>query len=102
MKRVLLLASLVCAQLGCNGDEGAEAFPTYQECFDDHTEEENLPVKEAIIVCCLEHPIGGTTMVCGGAKADCVNYLTNNLKQTSASVTDVMDACDEYVNQLEM
>ncbi|MGE0867376.1 MAG: hypothetical protein AB7P03_02355 [Kofleriaceae bacterium] len=102
MKRLFLLGSLLCAHVGCGGDEGAEAFPTYQACFDAHTDDENLPVLEAIVVCCLEHPIAGMTEACGADKPTCINYLTANLKQTDASVTEVMMACDDYENQLSM
>jgi len=104
MKLAISLACLASlTAIGCGGDDGAEAFPTYQECFDDHTMGgEHLPVKESIVVCCIEHPIDGKTIVCGDTKADCINYLTANLNQTSASTTDVMEACSDYVAQKNM
>lgn len=99
MKLAVALCSMLClASVGC-GDEEAKAYPTYQACFDDKAMKEMLPIQEAIVKCCLEHPIGGTTIVCGETKPDCINYLTNNLSQTSASTIDVMDACTEYVSQ---
>ncbi len=103
MLRPLLLALLVCAPgLGCKDNSGEEAYPTYQECFDDHTQSEMLPVKEAIIVCCIEHPIDGVKPVCKDTAPDCINYLTANLKQTDASTTEVQEACAEYITQKDM
>lgn len=94
--RFALVAFLVCA--ACGGHEADnEPYPTYQECFDDHTKVESLPVKEAIVVCCLEHPIAGVMPVCGNTAAECVAYLNANLSATSASGTDVMAACDDYI-----
>lgn len=102
MKLAVALFSVLClGSVGCK-DDGEEAYPTYQECFDDHTMHEMLPVQEAIVVCCLDHPINGTKIVCGETKPDCINYLTSNLSQTSASTIDVMDACGEYITQKSM
>lgn len=102
MKLVVTMFSLmVLASVGCK-DDAPEAYATYQECFDDHVEAEMLPVKEAIVICCLEHPIDGHVMACGADKPTCINYLTASLNQTSASTTDVMDACADYVSQMSM
>ena len=95
---VLLFAVAVATAIGCKSDP-VQSYATYQECFDDHTMVESLPVQEAIVVCCLEHPINGISPACGDTAPDCINYLTANLGQTSASTTDVMDACTEYVSQ---
>jgi hypothetical protein len=92
---------LLIGSVGCK-DDPEEAYATYQECFDDHTMVETLPAQEAIVVCCLEHPINGISPACGDIKADCINYLTINLNQTSASTTTVMDACADYVTQKNM
>jgi hypothetical protein len=102
--RPLVFALLACAPVsfGCKDDADNEAYPTYQECFDDHTESEMLPVKEAIVVCCLEHPIDGVKPVCKTTAPDCINYLTDNLKQTSASTVEVAEACDDYIAQMAM
>src|SRR5436853_7708385 len=102
MKLAGVLFSLLCvASIGCK-DDGETAYPTYKMCFDDHAMHEMLPIKEAIVVCCIEHPINGQKIVCGDTKPDCINYLTANLNQTSASTVDVMDACDDYVVQKKM
>ena len=92
---------LLIGTVGCK-DDPIEAYPTYQACFDEHTMKELLPTQEAIVVCCLEHPINGISPACGDTKPDCINYLTINLNQTSASTTTVMDACADYVAQKNM
>ncbi len=97
----VVFSLLVVGSIGCK-DDPPEAYPTYQGCFDDHVMHESLPVKEAIVVCCLEHPIDGQVMACGGDKPTCINYLTASLNQTSASTTDVMEACADYVAQMSM
>ncbi len=101
--RPLLLSSVLWMPLlqGACSDPAPEAYPTYQECFDDHTEVEKLPVMEAIVVCCIDHPIAGTKPACGLTKPDCINYLTANLDQTSASTVEVMDSCAEYITQMK-
>lgn len=99
--RFALLAFVLCIGCGHN-DSDNEPYPTYQECFDDHTKVETLPVKEAIVVCCLEHPIAGVKPVCGNTAAECVTYLGTNLSASSASSTDVMAACDDYIVQKGM
>ena len=100
--RALLVAAVVWMPLvqGACGDDPQESYPTYQECFDDHTEVEMLGIQEAIVVCCIDHPIAGTAPACGPTKADCINYLTANLSQTSASTVEVMDSCAEYIVQM--
>lgn len=92
---------LLVGAVGCK-DDPIEAYATYQECFDEHTMKEMLPTKEAIVVCCLEHPINGVSPACGATKPDCINYLTINLSQTSASTTDESDGCADYVSQKNM
>ena len=96
-----LFSMLVLASVGCK-DDPEKAYSTYQGCFDDQTMKEMMPIKEAIVMCCIEHPINGTKIVCGETKADCINYLTTNLKQTSATTVEVMDACGDYVTQKTM
>ena len=105
MIRVLSITTvLMLAVYACGGDGGSaeEPYDTYQECFDDHTMVETLPVQEAIVVCCLEHPIAGEKPACGNTAADCVTYLGANLSPTSASSADVSAACDTYVTQKGM
>ena len=96
MRRLLLALLLV---VGCK-DDGEEAFDTLQDCFDDHTKEESLPVIEALVVCCLEHPIMGEAPSCGDSAPDCINTLTNEIAQTDASTVEIMDACALYEEEL--
>jgi hypothetical protein len=102
--RFVVLAFVMSAFVfaACGGDPGAEAYPTYQECFDDHVTVETLPVPQAITVCCLEHPINGVTMVCGATAADCMTYLAANLSSTSATAAQITTACNDYVTQKGM
>ena len=98
--RAALIGFLFC--VGCH-DHEHEGFDTYQACFDDHHGgAENLPVKEAIVVCCLEHPIAGHTEVCGNSAAECMTYLGTNLMASSATSTEVTEACADYVTQKGM
>lgn len=95
------LASLpfVYAFVGaCGGGGESQAYATFQACFDDHTMKESLSTSEAIVVCCIDHPIGGKKdTVCGTTSADCVTYLTANL--TGPTSAELMSACDDYVTQ---
>jgi hypothetical protein len=99
--RFAIAAILVLS--ACGGDDGeGEAFPTFQECFDDHHVAESLSVNNSIVVCCLDHPIGGASMVCGADAAACKAYLGTNLSTTSATTTEVDAACADYVTQKGM
>lgn len=93
---MILLALLAAA---C-GEDPPKSYDNYQACFDDQTEKGMLPVMEAIVACCLDHPIDGNRPVCQGAVPDCINYLTINLNQVSASPTEVRTSCEEYVSKL--
>jgi hypothetical protein len=99
--RKALLALVLLLPVGCK-DDAAESYDTLQDCFTDHTQEESLPVVESLVVCCLDHPIMGVNPSCGETEADCINHLTDEINQTEASTVDIMDACAEYVVQLEM
>jgi len=93
----LLFAGVIIVSVGCK-DDPVLAYPTYQMCFDDQTMHGSmLPVNDAIVMCCLDHPINGMMPACGATKADCINFLTANLNQTSASTVDVMDGCANYI-----
>jgi hypothetical protein len=78
---------------------GAEPFATFQLCFDEHATTESLPHDQAITICCLEHPIGGVTQVCGTTAAACEAYLSANLAATSATSAEVTAGCADYVTQ---
>ncbi len=95
---VVLFSFVVIGSIGC-GDDPPASFATYQACFDDRTMAAKKPIPDAIVACCLDHPIDGMSPACGDTKPDCINYLTANLNQTSADTVQVMDACTEYVAQ---
>jgi hypothetical protein len=97
----VLFTMAVVASIGC-GDDPPKSYPTYQMCFDDLTMAKMMLVPDAIVMCCLDHPINGMSPACGDIKADCINFLTANLMQTSASTTEVMDSCAEYISQKNM
>lgn len=107
MFRSLILASAVL--MACGGDDGgdAEPFDTLQMCFDDHHNVESLSVHDAIVVCCIDHPIAGTAPSCGNTAAECVSKLTgtdttHNLSSSSATSQEVMTACADYETQKNM
>jgi hypothetical protein len=99
--RKALLALVLLLPVGCK-DAAKESYDTLQDCFTDHVEGESLPVVEALVVCCIDHPIMGVNPSCGETEADCINHLTDEINQTEASTVDIMDACADYVDQLAM
>ena len=92
------LALLIC--MGCHGHDH-DNYATFQACFDVHTMEESLPFQQAVVVCCLDHPINGVKEACGATAADCVAYLGTNLTST-ATQAEIMAACTEYETQKAM
>jgi hypothetical protein len=101
-------ASLLCLGLafaeGCGGGNStdAEPFDTFQACFDEHHVTESLPVHDAIVVCCIDHPIAGKKPACGATAADCMTYLGTNLSSSSATTDEVTMACADFETQLSM
>lgn len=95
----LFCVALLCLAAACH-DHDHGSYPTYQACYDEHTNVESLPVNEAIVVCCLDHPVDGVSEVCGASAADCVTYLTSNLSGPTS--TEISAACDEYAFQKGM
>ena len=100
MRLVLAFASIMLAA-GCSGNSDEESYDTFQACFDDHHNVETLPVDQAIVVCCVDHPIGsaGKNVVCGADSASCTTYVTANLSATSATSSDISTACTTYQTQ---
>ena len=99
--RALSLAAVVWMPfvLGACGDDPPKSYATYQDCFDDETQVGMVVTADAIVACCIDHPIAGKSPACGDTKPDCINYLTANLNQTSASTTEVSDSCGAYITQ---
>jgi hypothetical protein len=96
--RFALAALLFC--FACH-DHDHDGYSTYQACFDEHVGAEALPFKEAVVVCCADHPIDGHTEACGQTAAECVTYLAANLTSTATQV-EIQAACDEYILQKGM
>ena len=100
--RRLLLAVVLLVVSACSGDS-VTSYPDYQTCFDDVTSKTDMPiVTETLVECCLDHPINGITPACKDTEADCINFLTNNVKQTDAGIGDIMTACSAYISELSM
>jgi hypothetical protein len=95
--RCVLAAVLFCVACGHSHD----GYSTFQACFDEHVGAEALPFQEAVVVCCLDHPIDGVKEACGTNAANCVLYLDANLTST-ATEAEVQAACDEYARQKGM
>ena len=96
---MLLAASAALALAAC-GEDGPDMSPfsSFQACFDKHVDDKMLMPFEAIVECCIDHPIGGMQDACGADRAECINYITANLDQTDASTVEVMGACESYDN----
>ena len=95
-----LAAPLALAACGDNAGNpmDAEAFDTLKACYDEHHNVESLTVQQAIVVCCLDHPIANVHPSCQNTQADCVSHVRANL---DASVTDadIAAACMTYISQ---
>ncbi len=91
-----------CGGSGSSGDH--TAYPTYEDCFTDHHVTEGFDVQQAIVICCIDHPIGNAAMntVCGNTSQTCVTYVTANLMPSDAMSTDISTACDTYITQRGM
>lgn len=106
--RTALLASLLAgfALTACGGDDDAdnEAFDTFSDCFTDHHVEEGFDVQKAIVICCIDHPIGSDDMnvVCGNDAASCETYVGAQQLGSDVGSADITAACTDYVNQRGM
>jgi hypothetical protein len=87
--------------VGACKDDPVKSYDTYQMCFDDLTEKEGVMVVDAILSCCIEHPIAGEKPACGADEPACINFLTDNLDQTDADIAQRMMGCQLYANELE-
>jgi len=95
---VCVTALAIFALPACHGhDHGeGEPFDTLQACFDDHHTVEKFSVNDAIVICCVEHPIAGVHPSCKDTQADCVTHVR---AQLSAATTDaeIQTACTDYL-----
>jgi hypothetical protein len=97
--RFIFLATIFL--LAACHDHEHDAYGTFQECYDDHHNVESLPADQAIVVCCVDHPLGGAAKntACGADSAACVTYVTANLTSTSATSAEIMAGCTTYQTQ---
>jgi hypothetical protein len=100
--RTALLLSLVA----CSGSskEDNDPFATFEACFTEHHDTEAFPIQQAIVICCISHPIGNAPVntVCGADAASCQTYVTANLMGSDAGSGDISAACADYVSQRGM
>ena len=95
----LLALPLVLTACGSNdNNQDAEPFDTLVDCYDDHHNVEALSVQEAIVVCCIDHPIAGVHPSCGATQAECATHVTTELG-TGIADADVQAACSTYITQ---
>jgi hypothetical protein len=94
----LCVASLAITACGDDSDEDAEPFATLQACYDDHHGDEGLSVQEAIVVCCINHPIKDVHPSCEDTQADCVAHVTAEL-DTSVPTAEIQAACTTYITE---
>ena len=95
---ISLTSPLVFAACG-GGDEDADPFDTLQACYDEHHNMESLSVHDAIVVCCLDHPIAGVNPSCENTQAACVTHVDAEL-DPSVTLSDIEMACTDYVKEL--
>lgn len=86
------------------GGKDNDPFATYQDCFNEHHTTENFDVQQAMVICCISHPIGSAAMnvVCGSNATDCASYITSNLMASDVAPADITAACMDYVTQRSM
>jgi hypothetical protein len=92
-----VILSLPLAFAACGGhDHGAEAFQTLQACFDEHHTVEALSVNDAIVVCCVDHPIAGVNPSCKATVPECVTHVRAQLSPTT-TMAEIQTACADYI-----
>jgi hypothetical protein len=99
-----LLASFLAFPLAfsaCSDDKEPvdnDPFDTLQACYDEHHGgDEHLPIQQAIVTCCLDHPIAGMQApTCLDTQTDCVTHVRPAL-DPSILDADVNAACATYI-----
>lgn len=96
----LLALPLVLTACGSNNPVDADPFDTLQACYDDHhSGSEHLPIQQAIVTCCLDHPIANMKApTCLNTVADCVAHVRAAL-DASILDADINAACTTYISQ---
>jgi hypothetical protein len=97
---LLVLGLVVSFTPACGGSSSMDAdpFDTLQACFDEHHGTESLSVQQAIVVCCLDHPIAGVHPSCDSTQAACVTHVRAELDATVLA-SDIDAACTTYISQ---
>jgi hypothetical protein len=99
---VALSLALPLALASCSKDEPTdnEPFDSLQACYDEHHGgDEHLPIQEAIVTCCLDHPIAGMQApTCFDTQTDCVTHVRPAL-DPSILDADVSAACMTYITK---
>lgn len=98
MRTAVLVTALLAIPLALAACHGHDGFDTLQACYDEHTNVERLPVQDAIVVCCLDHPVQGVNPSCRDSQADCVAHVDAEL-DASVSLSDIQMACTTYINE---
>jgi hypothetical protein len=86
------------------GDHDHNSYASFKDCFNEHTMAEALPVDQAIVICCIDHPLGSSAAntACGADSPACVTFVTANVDAGTATSAQIMMGCDEYVTQRGM
>ncbi len=110
--RLALITAAFAAACGSSGTKDADPFATFAACYDEHHNMESFPATQTIVICCIDHPLGGqpATTVCGSDAASCVTYVSmwvgsagsGGSGTTDVSSADIQTACTDYVNQRSM
>lgn len=94
--------TVVLALGACSDDNKADAdpFDTLQACYDEHhSGDEHLPIQQAIVTCCLDHPIANMMApTCLDTQADCVTHVRDAL-DPSILGADIDAACMTYITE---
>jgi len=97
-----LAVTLLLALAACHNHSHDEAFATFAACYEDHTVgDEMLAKPEAIVACCLDHPVEGLTD-CGPTAAACETLMQAELDDAVAADADIMAGCADYIVQKGM
>jgi len=96
---VFPLVLTACGDDKTDGNGDAEPYDTLQACYVDHHEVESLPVGQAIVVCCIDHPIAGVHPSCGATATECVSHVRAAL-DSSITDTEISAACADYQTKL--